>query len=219
MNVKVEQIPLKTKYTVFGYVKRNHDGNEIIPNDIINIILLYYYISLKFYSSKYGKFLQFIDDDQVKINKDHRDYATCLFGDHPITNDICNIFKITFRVFSEQEYLHFRFGYVTSINSVIDWNDALGNGPNGCGILSTYNGNFYIYDKEHSAKKINSAQRVTKSGDIFSLSFNFELNIIQIEHDNKNLDELSLKGNKSIITAFSLDKKNDLIKILKYEFF
>ena len=62
---KVEQ-PIKD--TVNGYI-RNINKNDLIPKDIINMVILYYCILFKFYTDQYGKNMEFPTDQRVKKNQ------------------------------------------------------------------------------------------------------------------------------------------------------
>ena len=63
------------------------------------------------------------------------------------------------------------------------------------------------------------SNKTFKSGDIFSLKFNFKENSIQIYYNGKKTDKISLNGDKSIIPAISLKYTNDAIQIIKHSFF
>ena len=87
MDSKFKDIPIRDKLIVLGFIKKIILN---IPKEIINIILLFYYIDFEFYKEKYGKELTFIDNKTVKMIEENWKSSTCLFGE-PVTNEMCII--------------------------------------------------------------------------------------------------------------------------------
>ena len=149
--------------------------------------------------------------------------STCLFGEL-ITNKICNQYYIQFKSNSDQSdgYGSFVFGYVESINCIKDFDCGLGvvrNKKHSVGIYTCYSQNqFKLFDKDNTDKKLDyKSKSQFKQDDTFAVLFNFVDNYIQIYHNNNEADKLSLNDKKSIIMAFSLQKENDSIEIIKLE--
>ena len=92
-------IPLKVKYAVFGYIrnynKNNNNNKSNIPKEIINIILIFYFIKFKFKSTdKHDDELLFVDENTVeRVGTDNWKCSICTFG-YMINIKDCNEFDI-----------------------------------------------------------------------------------------------------------------------------
>ena len=203
---------------VFGYTKTIdiEAKSQIIPIEIIQIILLYFYDTFKFNIYNHGKGLQFINDQTVrKINSQT---STCIFGEE-ITNKKCKGFDlyIQWKVCKESFFM----GYITSSlkESIKDSTNWLGHGENkknsvGIEVYKEYN-NFTLSDSYNDYKMLNySALDNFKQGDIFRLSFDFKDMTLVIYHNGFKADTLKLKT-KSLTPAISLRYRNEEIEIIK----
>ena len=214
----LKNIPIKVQYIVFGYV--NNDSIFNIPIDIINIIVLYYYIFFEFYTEKCGDGLQFIDKTVTLIDYNST-FSTCLFGEL-ITEKICNKYEIHFQYTTQSTYFSFFFGYAKSKNSIKDWNDHIGDNENKKESVGIFVGSYFdftLYDENNYDKVLQYKSAVKfKNKDIFGLLFDFENDALQIYHNYNKADKLSLNKNKSVVIAISLVCKNDSVQILKHKF-
>ena len=157
-----------------------------------------------------------------KINSNG--WTNCIFGEE-INHKECDMFNIYIQW--KTCIRSFFIGYITStINkSIIDWNQWLGNRSNSTysnGILiNKHYTNFYIWNYKHYCKELSyKSLDQFKQNDIFILSFNFIQDTVTIYHNIKskeNCAQISLRGCKSIIPAFSLCSKGEEIEIIHFD--
>eukprot|EP01084_Bolivina_argentea_P168125 291636_1 len=142
----------------------------------------------------------------TKIDQDYR-YSTFAFG-QPITNEMCNRYDMYVKVNKLKTDCF--MGFAPSLDSVIDWNQALGYGGNkdsSVGVLANkLSADFAVYNKDqshtHTSRPYtgygpftklkglqNNNQQKWDDGSIFVLSFDFlndDCNIYLNEDSNSN---------------------------------
>ena len=120
-NLKTKHIPKRYVYTVFGYLRQQRNDSITIPAEIMNIILLFYYIHFKFYTKEHGNNIIFIENKIVKLKQNAiGGYSTCLFG-VKLTDKICNKCDIHIKINDDPDFV---VGYVTSYDCIKSWDTA-----------------------------------------------------------------------------------------------
>ena len=204
---------------VWGYTK-NIDitsTSQIIPMEIIQIVLLYFYDTFKFNIYDHGEGLYFMNSQTVQKLR-HSQTSTCIFGEE-ITSTKCIGFDLYIKWVVCKE--SFFMGYITSTldKSITDPTKWLGHGKNkhnsvGIEVYKEYN-NFTLSDKYSHYKMLNySATDNFKQGDIFRLSFDFQNMELIIYHNGFKADTLTLES-KALTPAISLRYKYEQIEIVK----
>ena len=208
-----------TKMIVNGYshMIQPHLYRNIVPVDVINIILLYYVYkypdTATFNDTKYGQYIKF-DDTKTVRKVTNNGYGTCLFG-----IGIANNYSIKIKVKSMLK--GFMFGYVTSIID-INYNDPIGRNKNKYHSLGLYvsldEDRLELYDKTTGAygEELNYKYNyVFDEESTFKMEFNFKTDKMTIYHDKEKKGQMiRLNGCKLLIPAFTLFDKNDCIKIV-----
>eukprot|EP01084_Bolivina_argentea_P054610 100146_1 len=222
-----KNIPQYFKDIVFGYMKIIcKKETHIIPSEICNIILQFYYIRLVFNSQNVGNDLQFYPKNNENIVKkitrtDH--WSTCVFGEE-IDNTMCNKFNIYVKY--KKGCGDFMMGYLTSNieNSVINWNCHLGyytNKFNSVGYECHSKLNYFIRHLAGNKKSLSyKAPNNFKEGDTFQFSFNFRNNKLIIYHNEiKAVTNKLLNKTKQFTFAICMNGIDQQIEITHYEFF
>ena len=221
---------------VYGYINKTYKSN--MPRDIADVITHYYQYDCKpkFYRDKHGKYLSFVSDTKImKTQQPDGEYLRCSIGlmDKCITNKMCDKFQIDFKIdfpkYNISSSLH--IGYASSFKDVIHWNDALGELDNG-DIGKTYG----IYINGRSTMTLHKtwglplpemlkyppqcykSKTYFQNGDIFTLSFDFVKDCIDIYHNYRYADTTPLDGRKSIIPGVSVWDYQDSIEIVECRF-
>ena len=222
---KIKDAETRQKYIVYGYSRKmekllpKFDKYYSIPNDIIDIILLYYSENLKFNREHHGKEIIFINDTTITKNE-KMGTNVCIFGDE-ITSKQCNKFKIYIKWVQCKSCID--MGFLTSSiqDSIGDYQAALGQGENKEKSVAFFIAKTMIHTFEHSKhstgkKSLHSSTPFGKHS-IFALEFNFVADELVVYHNDDKVDIVSLHGCKSIIPALSIDK-DEILEITKCEF-
>lgn len=215
--------------------KHNKSAKTFIPREITTIIALYYSFnfSVKFNRSEHGKYLTFLTNTKIqkldhgnrfRINK--HGCSTCLL-DTMITAKMCNKFAVDFKLSKANDASSFFIGYVTSQGCIKNWNHGLGEGDNkystfGLYInhrttmkLSVYSLNREVIKYPTECYKTNS---YFKDGDVFTMMFDFMNDCIEIYHNYRYADRISLQGHKSLIPGVSIWNLNASVEIVKCDY-
>eukprot|EP01084_Bolivina_argentea_P088006 158876_1 len=231
---KLAKINQETKYIVFGYTREIHKYFNV-PIVIIHVIVLYYYDDFKFYTVKHGEDLAFPTDQIVKkefsVPSIFAHWKSCIYGIQ-INDKQCNVFTVKIKWTTTSAHMGFFIGYITSTidESIKHWNEHIADtetDPNNAkysigihvypGGGGGYEQGLYCYDKNDQSKKLSYApSNAFKSGDIFTISFNFMDNQFTIHHNDLIAEILSLNDCKQIALAFSLYDMGDQIEIIKH---
>eukprot|EP00483_Globobulimina_turgida_P008255 UN08271 len=158
---KKKRVDQFTKDIVYGYVRKyqqfaetNGNVSYNMPEGIILIILLYYFLDFKFDPDlNHGKHIHYLSDTIVTKAapaSGPSGWSTCIFGEE-VTQKQCSVFNIDIKW--KKCVTEFIMGYITSSieQSIKDWNEFLGTAPN----LEHCNGifvdhvqaNFYVQRK------------------------------------------------------------------------
>eukprot|EP01084_Bolivina_argentea_P076878 139368_1 len=222
---KIQSIAQNIKYLITGFCNQINYNLSIYdtPNDIINVILLYYDDDYKFNDFHTAmETLQFTNNYKtVKRIRNHTHSSICIFGEE-ISYTQFEIFNIEFKWKTCID--SFCMGYlIWNIQSLSNWNTHLGSDMHygQVGIKVNVNQNkFLLYDHDFNGQLL-PAYFVSCKGfkqlDIFTMSFNFKENMLSIYHNGIEAEILSLEGHKKLTPAFSLSKCiGEEIEIIKY---
>eukprot|EP01084_Bolivina_argentea_P017816 33238_1 len=167
--------------------------------------------------------IKFSDDHKTvtKTDPQSSSVSTVLIN-KTITKEMCNEFSITL-IINGDEINGCLLGYVSSINDIKDWNQALGFDPNkqtSMGLLIDDDSPFLkLCDKDNTAEQLKCEySECPKGGDTFLFCFNFVNDNLIVYHNNNKMDTLSLNGNKNIIPAVSLIRDGSSVQIRAYAF-
>ena len=128
MNVKLKQISQRYKDIIFGYIRKlPYIDTSNLSKDIVNIILVYYYMHFKFDTKNCSTYLKFSNDDTTVItNKTSlrtKRKPTVLFESLIENISLCNIH---FKLNSKENKIHCFVGYAISKDGIKNFNQGLG---------------------------------------------------------------------------------------------
>eukprot|EP01083_Nonionella_stella_P114405 338256_1 len=219
--------PYAERKTVCGYIRElkslllkerciDTPNARRIDHVIVNIIAFYlYYYKPQFDTQILGRrYVEFISSAVVTITKKSY-WSTLVFGTE-ITSGVCNRYDIYVRAVATSFYI----GFVTSnVFMSPNKNYVLGRFKNSVGIyINSRTHKMEYYDQcnaSGSCKCLSNSH--FKRGDTLVLSINFEQDCFELYHKDICVVRLSLNGLDSIIPAFSLSHKNDLIDVVKWK--
>eukprot|EP01084_Bolivina_argentea_P161789 281600_1 len=216
-------IPQRQKDIVSGYIREYHC--DVIPDVVMDLIIIFFYTILEFDSKHHGTNLQFINGNIVKkLNK--YGCRTCIFGGE-INDSLCREFNIycKWKTVCNINGIRMYFGFILSTLQSIDFNDSLGGFQNRKHCISFYvHSRFNQFLLSQKDNDYNETLRNYKSptefkqGDIFKLNVNFPQNELTIYHNGRIAEKTTLHYYKKIIPALSLYDNDNEVEIIKYEF-
>eukprot|EP01084_Bolivina_argentea_P019688 36609_1 len=220
----------RSNLSVHGYVRQNIC--IMVPNEIIDLCMLFYFNKLAFRANQHGYGLVFMDDDTTVKSTQGGD-RTCVFGT-TINSEQCDKFEICFEWISTAVSpqfggQNFMFGYLTSTidKSIQNWNDRLGWGLNKYHSKGIFCGKiydtFYLYhagafNNLHGYKCDNYNQTCSE-GNMFKLIFSFIEDKVSVYHNNSFVHDINLDQVKEIIVAVTLMYTGQTIKANKWIFY
>eukprot|EP01084_Bolivina_argentea_P067361 122672_1 len=213
---------------VNGYI-RNLNINQQIPIELKQIVVSYSLIVLEFYEKQHGNNLEFSNGNIVKLKCKVADWSACAFGNHPISLEICNKFKIEFKWIHQTMSFFMGFIVTKDFNNLeFNWNDYIGGGKDNIrkswGVLiHSYNKSFSLFDASYTGKILDyQAPKQFSENDTFGLLFDFVDSTITIYHNSEKADSLALPSEhyncKCIIPAIAIYREMEEIEVIDYEF-
>ena len=200
-----------------GYI-RETSINVIIPSDIIDMIISYFYIAIAWNTEKYDNVHCILSKENTMTTLSDQvcDFAVCAINP-VISSEVCKRVDIGFQIYGRHNPDCFIYGNITS--TIKDWGayikDILNDTKSIAGVQNFY----FNYDKMHQIMVISyRAEFNFRSNEQIILSFDFEEDHFQIYHNNQTGAKLSLNGNKEIGIAASLQNVNDSIEIFWWKF-
>eukprot|EP01084_Bolivina_argentea_P137600 242343_1 len=125
--------------------------NVYIPMVIVEIILFYYNSNLKFNQDVHGDYLDFIEANTVSKCVNDTRFSVCIHGDAITSND-CKSFKLYIK-WKKCDWC-FQMGYITSLDSVKDWNSLIGSRENKMDTsaicVTAFEKYFMVFNQDHN---------------------------------------------------------------------
>lgn len=236
----MERIDPEQIYAIYGYIRRLSYDN-IISQDIINIIFIYYPHSLTFHPPTHhdpdlDHYLEYDLINNTVKRTNSIGWGSCIFGDKLLINSSkfkCKSFSMSiiiedWGVCPDGAEINFGFVFVSGMKiHKFKWDRELGGRKNykySVGLWCTQNGQaIYIMSPYSRCKEWYEckSKRGIKSGDKFELIYDLIKYKLIIKYNNKFIgDLLDLKDykRKRVIPSFSLKGFGTKIKILNYKY-
>ena len=141
-----------------------------------------------------------------------------------ITDKLCDIFELYFKLGSLNGEVNHIFGYFTNLKLMTNWDGYIGqigfNDDYSIGIHAL-NNEIYLYDGPGGSpcRKLKySPSKAFTTNDIFGISFDFVNDLLTIYHNANVVEKVPLNGFKSIIPTFSLYNQKPSIHVVRYLF-
>ena len=215
---KLKKVNQKDKDIVVGYTKQIKIN---LPNEIIDIILLFLYIKYyKFENNPCPERFKFMNETTIKkigINAS----ISCIFGEEIDGNKYskCEI-EIKWIKCVCQFYMGFFTKNIKTLQKSKYWEHQLVHHSDKC--MSIYVWNGYQSFKPYGILKNkwkNKFKYYTKErfgmNDIFGLTVDFEQDTLTIYHNHKIAETVSMGGYKLIIPAFSMYAVHEQLEVTR----
>ena len=195
----------KTNLSVYGWIRQN--ALKEIPNEIIDLCILFYYNPFRFRRELNGGNLTFDEDDMKIVSTNSKGKTGCIFGEK-VTNEMCDSLNIYYKITKNIGSVSLIFvGYFIASKfeeNGFKYNTVLGKGENSktstaiaCGSYNT----FYLYRNDRF-KSFGETTWFNSKRDNFMLCIDFKHDLLKIYHNNEFAAETSLEGVKEIFLQY-----------------